>query len=372
MKAFLYLPNSMFKRDLLNLKSYDWFIIFSILILSFFGLVALYTLSLGKEDFLNFKKQLLFFLIGLFLFFLFASINYRYLKFYSFYLYILFLLIFLLLFIFGKTIRGATSWFHFGILSFQPVEFFKIIFILVLAGFFSKGRHFSEWGRIVGSAFLLFVPLILILIQPDFGSALILFLVWLGEVFFLKIRFFKLVFVLFIIFSLLFSSWFFLKDYQKERLITFLNPSADPLGRGYNISQAMIAVGSGGFWGKGLGEASQSQLRFLPASQTDFIFAVLAEEFGFFGIFFLLSFFLLLLYRIKKVGERVKNDFSLFLILGVWFLLFFEVFVNLGVNLGLLPVTGITLPFVSYGGSSLLSHFILLGIVENIIKEGYV
>ena len=160
---------------------------------------------------------------------------------------------------------------------------------------------------------------------------------------------------------------FFFKDYQKQRVFTFLDPSFNPLNQGYNVAQAIIAVGAGGITGRGIGFGSQSQLKFLPEAQNDFIFAVIAEELGFLGVCLIISFFTIFFYRCLISLKKINNDFGIFFILGSMGLIFIEMFINIGMNIGILPVIGISLPFVSYGGSAIISVFILVGIIESII-----
>ncbi|MDP2753473.1 MAG: FtsW/RodA/SpoVE family cell cycle protein, partial [Nitrospirota bacterium] len=253
--------------------------------------------------------------------------------------------------------------------NLQPVEFIKFILILFLARYFSSAslkinplKHLIITG---GGAFIL---IILVLAQPDFGSALLLLLLWLAMI---ALAGFKRKY--FIVLALIFAvvgtaGWTFMfKDYQKQRVLTFLNPSFNPLEQGYNISQAIIAVGAGGLSGRGLGFGSQSQLKFLPEAQTDFIFAVIAEESGFLGVVLTLAFFAVFFYRCLVNLKKVNNDFGVFFIVGGLCLIFIEMFINISMNIGLLPVIGISLPLLSYGGSAMVSNLMLIGVIESII-----
>jgi len=206
-----------------------------------------------------------------------------------------------------------------------------------------------------------------ILLQPDFGSALILFALWfiLLVLTGLKKKYLLLLLLIFVVTGV-FSWEFVLKDYQQERILVFLNPVRDPFGGGYNVTQSVIAIGSGKFFGRGLGFGSQSQLKFIPEAQTDFIFAVIAEEFGLIGVLLILGFFGLVFHRLYRIASRSRDDFGLFLVLGVMVLLFLHLFVNFGMNLGIMPVMGISAPFLSYGGSFLISCLILIGIAESV------
>src|SRR3989338_5034256 len=210
------------------------------------------------------------------------------------------------------------------------------------------------------------IPLGLIVIQPDLGTALVIFFTWAGMLMLSKVKKTHLLwlFLAFLIAAIL--AWSsVLHDYQKQRIHTFLNPTADPQGQGYNVLQSIIAVGSGQYLGRGVGRGLQSQLKFLPERQTDFIFASLAEELGFIGSMFVIGLFFVLLLRMITVMKSARDDFGMFLVLGVFMMILFEVTVNVGMNIGLLPITGIPLPLVSYGGSSLLGTFLSLGLVES-------
>jgi rod shape determining protein RodA len=224
---------------------------------------------------------------------------------------------------------------------------------------------------VIVSGLLALVPFTLVLMQPDLGSALVYLVMWLGLLLFSGI---KRVYSLILVVSGILVSWgawaFALKDYQKNRIISFLNPAADPLGSGYNVIQSKIAVGSGGLFGRGLGHGSQSQLRFLPEQHTDFIFAVLTEELGFLGGFLLLFLFLILFVRMIKAGKFSRDEFGIILAIGAVIIFTFQIFTNVGMNIGILPVTGIPLPLVSYGGSALLIFLMLIGLIESVFVRG--
>jgi len=361
----------MFNRILLYLKNFDWILFLPVLLLVIFGLIEIYSVALSREtiDLLNFKKQFIFVGLGIGLLFFFAFFNYHHLSSLSNYLYLIGAVILAAVLIFGVTIRGTKGWFYFGEISLQPVEFIKVILILFLAKYFSSfSTRIRPIKHLLLSGLGCFLFVCLVLAQPDFGAALILLLVWIVMIIFAGFNK-KYLLVIGLILVLVFSaSWvFFFKDYQKQRIITFINPSFDPLNQGYNISQAIIAIGAGGLTGRGIGFGSQSQLKFLPESQNDFIFAVIAEELGFFGVGLIILFFFIFFYRCLINIKRINNDFGIYFILGMTGLIFIEMFINIGMNLGMLPVIGIFLPFVSYGGSAILSSLILVGIAESII-----
>lgn len=361
----------MFNKLIIYLKNFDWILFTSVLLLICFGLAEIYSVALGRSqlDLLNFKKQIIFIVIGIILGFLLAFFDYHNLRSYSKYFYIFGLILLAGVLVFGQTIRGTKGWYSLAGFNLQPVEFIKFVLVLFLAKYFSssslKSREFKHL-LISGSGALLFIALVLA--QPDFGSALILFLLWLAMIVLVGFNK-KYLLVICLILAVFFTgSWYFvLHDYQKQRIITFLNPSFNPLAQGYNVSQAIIAVGAGGIIGRGLGFGSQSQLKFLPEAQTDFIFAVVAEELGLVGVLLILLFFAIFFYRCLYHLKRVNNDFGIFFILGSLSLIFIEMFINIGMNLGLLPVIGISLPLLSYGGSGMISSLMLVGVIESII-----
>ncbi len=353
------------------LKNFDWILFSSILILLIIGLVEIYSIALGQENIslLNFKKQIFFLIIGITLLFLFSFLDYHILKSSSNFLYIFAVLFLIAVLFLGNKVHGTRGWFSLGNFGIQPVEFVKIILIIFLANFFSAvSMKTQPIKRLLLSFAWVGLLVFLVLMQPDFGSAFLLGAIWfivsLAAGF--KKKYFIILSLIFII--VIAISWMFLfKDYQKQRMITFLNPSVASLEQGYNVRQAIIAVGSGGLTGRGIGFGSQSQLKFLPEAQNDFIFAVISEELGFLGVFLVVGLFFLFFMRCLLNLKNVKSDFGIFFILGALGLIFIEMFINIGMNIGLVPVIGISLPFLSYGGSSIISTLILVGIIESII-----
>lgn len=365
-------------RRLNNLSAsfhgFDWWLAAAVFLLSLFGLAAIYSVGLGRPDshLLDFKKQIIFLIVGLGLMILASRFSYTFYRAASRSFYTFCLLLLLGVLFFGTAIRGTKGWFVWGGMSFQPVELMKAGLILLLAFFASRrARSFSTLNFFAGSAFYAALAAILVILQPDFGSTLLLILVWFSLILISGTKKKYLIMLFFVLCSLFMVSWFFLfKDYQKERLLIFLNPERDPLGRGYNITQSIIAVGSGEFMGRGLGFGSQSQLRFLPETQTDFIFAVVAEEMGFVGASLIIALFALLFWRLIKLAQASRDDFVLFTSLGILAVFFWQFFINIGMNLGLLPIAGLTLPFMSAGGSSLLVNFLLIGIAQSLARTG--
>lgn len=355
---------------LLNLKKLDWTLITSSVLLVAIGLISIYSSSLAKGNFLNFKKQIIFLIISFFLMIFFSFFDWRIFR-ENPYL-ILFLYFFCLisltgLFFFAPEIKGAKGWYKLGPISIDPIEFTKIIFIILLAKYFSM-RHVEMYriGHILISGFYMAIPAVLIFFQPDLGSVLILVILWVGILIIsgIKIRHFLILSLFsFLILILIWS--FFLKDYQRQRIISFFQPRIEPLGTSWSAIQAKIAIGAGSIFGQGLGSGSQVQLGFLPEPQTDFIFSAIAEEMGMLGIvtmFFLFSF---LIWRILKIAISSRSNFPRLFASGLAILLVSQIFIHIGMNLGILPIIGIPLPLTSYGGSSLISNFISLGILQS-------
>ncbi len=350
-----------FLRKILDI---DWLLFCSAVFITIFGLV---TMSSFGDIGPYFIRQFIWLLLSIFLFFILSLLDYRFLKrtgivVTTFIISVLFLIA---LFIFGKVAGGAQGWFDFGLFSVQPSELVKLMVIILLAKYFSK-RHIeiANIRHIFVSGAYVFVVFSLVFLQPDFGSALIIFLLWLGMILLSGISK-KHLLAVFALGSVAFCIlWFFvLMPYQQARIVNFIHPLADPLGSGYSARQSTIAVGSGQLLGKGIGFGTQSRLNFLPEHQTDFIFAAYAEEWGFVGIFFLFILYGLLIWRILKNAYYGASNFEILFGCGVAIMFLTHFLINVGMNLGLMPVTGITLPFMSYGGTHLMTSFIALGIL---------
>ncbi|MBU1071423.1 rod shape-determining protein RodA [Patescibacteria group bacterium] len=352
-----------------HLRKLDWSLIIIVLLLTGVGLLTIYGIG-SPESVISLKKQSIFLGLGFLLMIILSFFDYHVFKNNSSILVILYLLslISLIFVLFSQEIRGASSWFHLGPINFEPIEFVKIIVILFLAKYFSL-RHIELYRvrHLIVSGFYMALLVGVVILQPDFGSALVILSIWLGMIIVAGIKFRHLV-VLFLILILLFvGCWFaLLKDYQKTRILIFLNPQEDPYGGGYHISQSLIAVGSGSWLGQGLGANSQAGLKFLPEQHTDFIFATLAEQRGLLGVSILLVLFILLFWRAVKIILASSNNFSRLFVAGLIIMIFVQVVINIGMCMAILPVTGLTLPLVSYGGSSLVSIFIALGILQSI------
>lgn len=359
-----------------NFKDLDWVSIGYVFILNIVGLLSLFSALHMKGEFIGrsiFLKQIFWILLGWFLLFLFSNLNHR--LFYELCWFIYGVSLFLLIFVAvtGKVRMGAQRWLQVFGFSFQPSELAKIASLFVIARNFSSQTFKKEASRsfmreIIFNFFPVGVLCVFIFIQPDLGTSLVLVLLFIltGLASGLRRRNI-LIFSLLLLLSLPFG-WSFLKDYQKERLTVFLNPDRDPLGAGYTIIQSRMAIGSGRFWGKGFLSGTQNQLNFIPARHTDFIFTVVAEEWGFIGCIFLLSLYYLFLRRILYVSRGVKEKFSFILCVGIFSLFFIHIFINITMVMGLLPVVGLPLLFLSYGGSYMIENFILVGIFLNISK----
>lgn len=353
------------------LDRFDFILLIAVFLLILIGLLSIYSIGLSNAEtkMIFFNRQLIFALSGIVLLFLFAFIDYRFLKsYYKTFLSVTFLLLFAVLIV-GGIIRGTSSWFYFFGFQFQPVELAKIVLVIFLASYLSnKAKEFYSWKPIITSAIASFAIISLVVLQPDIGSAFILFIIWFMMILFTNISKKKIMIITFLIIIILSAGWFvFFKDYQKDRIITFLNPKQDPLGVGYNLSQSIIAIGSGQLTGRGFGLGSQSQLNFLPEQRTDFIFAVISEEFGLLGSTLTIILIIILFFRMIVIIRKTNDNFAVFLVLGFLIMFFTQSILNMAMNAGIAPIIGLPLPFVSYGGSSLWMSLIAIGILESIV-----
>lgn len=358
------------------IRKLDWITIATVALLSALGLVVIYSTTLNEVGgFTRAEKQGISFLLGFILFIVMCLIDYRAWRSYATVLYVGLLLVLVAVLFLGTNVRGTHSWFDFGFYRFQPSEIGKFVMVVVLAHFFAK--HIKDRRRLVSvitSLVYVLVPFGLILLEPDLGTALVYIGLWLGMLLASGIRLRH--FLILIAVGVLLASlgWTQLKPYQQARIRVFLNqnnPTSEEAKKAeltddYNVHQSKIAIGSGGLMGKGLGQGTQSQLKFLPEQQTDFIFAATAEELGFAGSSFLLLLFAVLIVRIIWIAHLARDDLGMFIAIGVASIFLVQIIVNVGMNLGLMPVTGIPLPLVSYGGSSLLGTLALLGLVESV------
>ncbi len=355
---------------LLNFRYFDVYIFGSGTLLLILGLLMIYSTTLESPTNLM-LRQLVFAVVGFVGMFAVAFFDYRKIKKSTAVLYVLIVSSLLFVYFLGSDIRGSSRWIDLGFFRIQPAEFTKLAMVIIMAKFLDQaGEKIKDVRYVFLACLYMAIPFILVLIEPDLGSASVILFVWLSMLFISKMN--KKHFALIVLGMVLVSSlgWFFvLEDYQKNRVYTFLDPSKDPQGRGYNVIQSIIAVGSGSITGRGVGRGFQSQLKFLPERQTDFIFASTAEELGLLGSSFILGMFGVILFRLVKAAQRARDNFGMYLTLGIFFMLLYQILINIGMNLGVLPVTGIPLPLVSYGGSSLLTTLFALGLVQSIIAR---
>ncbi len=352
-------------------RNIDWVMFGSALLVSGAGLVTMSSFT-GESPF--FSRQIIWISVAAISFLICSLIDFRFLR-QTRFIVTLFAIIcstLLLLFGLGHVANGAKSWFSLGFFSFQPSDPAKIVLILLLAKYFSR-RHveIAHIRHILVSGLYAMILFLLIILQPDFGSAVVIFLIWFGMVMVSGIskKHLLAVFIVGLISGAMMWTFVF-HDYQKQRILSFIYPLADIQGAGYNAYQSMIAVGSGELLGKGIGYGTQSKLLFLPEYQTDFIFAAFAEEWGFVGATILLGLFGILLWRILSNASRGATNFETLFGIGISILFVAHLIINIGMNVGLLPVTGITVPFMSYGGSHLLVEFTALGIISSMAKYG--
>ncbi len=351
----------------------DYNLLLPVLLLIIVSIVNLYSATMGMQGKANgvsplFYKQLLWFFIGTVALFVFASIDYRMLKKLSMVLYGATILLIMITIVKGRTAYGAQRWLSLGFFSFQPSELAKFALLLVLANYFDE--HWIENGYTIGSLLapiiMILIPFLLIIKQPDLGTAIIILLIGASIILFsgVKLRTFLLFLVAFV--TILPLGWHFMKGYQKTRLVAFVDPYKDPLGSGYHLLQSRIAVGSGKLFGVGYLKGTQSHLNFLPESHTDFIFSVLAEEWGFAGCVVVIALFAFILFEGLRISRYAKDRFGVVLAFGITISIFLQFFINIGMSTGILPVVGITLPFMSYGGTSVLMFMIEIGILLSI------
>ena len=343
----------------------------AMLLLAIVGLTLLYSTTLSSGSNSIFVRQALFLLVGLAGFLFFSFFDYHALAKANRVIYVVFIILLIYLVVLGSHIKGSKRWIDLGIFNFQVAEFIKISVILGLSRLMYLRRgEINRWPNIIWSFLYAFIPATLILLEPDLGSAIVLMSIWAGIILISPIK--KKFLVILLLSACLVAGlgWkFALKPFQRDRVKVFLDPQLDPQGKGYNVRQAAIAVGSGQLLGRGLGKGMQSQHKFLPERQTDFIFAASSEEIGFLGTTTLLILYFFLFFRILKIIRMARDDLGMYIAAGVFFLFFTHVVVNIGMNVGLLPVTGIPLPFISAGGSSLIVELTCLGIIQNIAMQ---
>jgi rod shape determining protein RodA len=357
-------------------KNFEFGILGGVVLITVLGLVNLYgstvpTYTGGVFSF--FGKQLIWLLISILSMVLVVCINYHTLVYYAHYIHLFSLSLLCLVVFMGGVSSGAQRWIELGPLSLQPSELAKITLLLSLTKTFSGCFGEGDPGRSMLKSIFVFVPTVaLVFIQPDLGTSIVLLFLFFSVLFFANVPLRRLMWLpatLILVAPLL---WFGLKDYQKERVLTFINPDRGLLSTGYHINQSKIAIGSGRFWGKGFGGGTQGRLRFLPEQHTDFAFSSWSEQSGFLGAVFLVVIYFFVISGCLKVAFRAKDREGFCLVMGVCALIFLQTIINVGMTVGVLPVVGITLPFFSYGGSSLLTCMVLVGLVFNVSLKRFV
>jgi rod shape determining protein RodA len=358
------------------LKNFDWSIPFVAILISLLGVATIYSATrpvfdLHQQTF--YLRQLYWIGLGVIVFLVVISIDYRYLIRFAYILFLIGLVLLVIVLFVGRKGMGAQRWIPLGPFSFQPSEFFKIFFVITLSRYLSETELSKPLGlqRLIRMfALFVFTPFMLIVKQPDLGTAIILLLLFSGMVMIAGVR--RKIAVMAIIIGLISMPfignimWENLRDYQRQRLVAFIEPEADPRGVGYHITQSKITIGSGGFKGKGYQKGTQGPLRFLPERHTDFIFSIFAEEWGFVGSVVLFSLYLFLIIKGLDTVRKARDLSGSFIVFGVSLAFSSYFIINVGMTLGMVPVVGIPMPLFSYGGTAMLSNFLALGIIENV------
>jgi len=353
--------------DRVHLREIDWILTALVVVNSLVGVLLIYSATSAGGG-AQALKQLLWLGAGFAVFFLTISIDYKVWMAFAPYIFGLFLLFMAGLFVFGRTVAGSRSWIRIASVGGQPSEIAKIVVVLLLARLFSEYRApYATTGMIALSLAVVGAPIGLILLQPDFGTAMCFLPILFGALVLAGLR--RKTVIVFLVGALALGAigWgFVLKDYQKKRIETVINPAQDPRGAGYHVRQSQIAIGSGGLTGKGFLKGTQSGLKFLPARHTDFIFAVLGEEFGFFGVFVVLGLYFAMLARMFKSVGRSRDRAGIYITFLAASVIAFQFLVNILMIVGLLPITGIPIPLLSYGGSSLFATYFAVGLIVNV------
>ena len=349
-----------------NQQYIDWILYLAIFFVVVLGLVVIYSLAflMGQKDF--FWNQIVYASIGFGVMIAISFLDYRLLKNISIPLYIIGLILLVLVLLFGKSTFGATRWIEFKFFQLQPSEIMKFMIIVFLASFLSQNeelrlKHFIYIIVEIG------LPVFLVILQPDIGTALVFIFISIMMLIAHGLKRNQIVGLLIFIGLAIPISWkYILRGYQKSRIFNFINPQNDPFHQGYNVLQSIIATGSGMLFGRGLGKGIQSQLKFLPVPYTDFIFAALAEQLGYVGVIVLIMLFCVIFWRVLKIAKSASDQFGYYLCIGLFSMILFQFLINIGMNIGLAPVTGIPLPLISYGGTSLIITLLTFGVVQSV------
>jgi rod shape determining protein RodA len=357
-------------------KDFDWPLLGAAILLSAISLTEIYSATMnsaaGGHSYL--VRQLAAVGVGLVCLFVIASLDYHAISEHIPWIYLGSCVVLVYTLIFGKSTFGTRGWIQFGSLSIQPAEIIKMVVVVALARYLSErhGERYMSLSQILKTCLIFGVPVLLVMLQGDLGTAITFMPALAFGLFIRGIRPAALISLSLGFLLVLPVSWFFLKDYQKDRILTFIHPEMDPLGKGYQIIQSKIAIGSGGFWGKGVFKGSQNQLQFLPTRHTDFIFSVVGEELGFLGVAVTLGSLTFIIFRSVVNAKTARDSLGMFIVMGIVGIYFFHIVENVGMVIGFMPVTGVPLPFLSYGGTSALSAFIGLGLVMSVRRCRYV
>lgn len=360
----------MFNRELW--KHFDFWLFGAVVFLSLFGILMIQSAIAGNTELAGLvKRQAIYLGIGLGVLVVAALINYRYWKNFSNLLYILTILFLAVILIAGTISFGAQRWLEVGLVNIQPAEIAKIVLILVLADYFSKNANKEKNVRWVLISFIIVAGIVVqILLQPNLSSSILLFVIWFAMLWIsgLPTKYLLILGASVIVISVV--AFPFLQEYQQQRILSFINPDPNArYGNTYNVEQALITIGNGGWLGKGYGHGTQVQLRFLKVRHTDFIFSAIAEEFGFVGTVLIVALLVFVIIRCFRAARLASDNYGAMIAFGFSMLIFFQTAVNIGVNLRVIPVTGQTLPFISYGGSSLLSLMLGVGLIESVLMH---
>lgn len=360
-----------------RVRKIEFGIMFITLSLIVFGILMIYSIGAisDGDDPLHFaKRQLLWAFFGIGIMGGMVFLDYSKLKAYFPLIYGGIILLLLTIILFGKSTLGAQRWISIGSFQLQPSEFAKLAIIIALAAFLEKSEgKLHDVKTVIQAIGITIVPILLIIMQPDLGTALVFVFILIGILISagIKVKHLAVILIVGLLLVAMVFQFNILKDYQQTRLVVFLNPDIDPSGGGYNLRQSMIAIGSGGIFGKGLFSGTQSRLNFIPERHTDFIFSVIGEELGLVGGGLLVLGFFLLLTRTLAIGANSRNHFGLLLATGITSMWAFQVLINIGMTIGIMPITGIPLPFISYGGSSMMTNMFAVGLLLSIYARRF-
>ncbi len=359
-------------------QNFDWLLIVAVGLLVLLGIVLINNTTVAVEGLFDTSnliedftfRQILFAVIGFVALFILSQLDYRLFAGLQWVFYLVMLILLGIVFLLGRFTLGAQRAISFGTFQLQPSEVGKLLIVLVLAKFLAdNARQMDKWRTLAFSFGIVAIPTVMVYLQPDLGTSLIFLFVWGVMILAAGLSWKQILTLAAVLAVLLPLVWLTMQPYQRDRITTFLDPNADPLGSGYNVNQARIAIGSGQIVGRGIGSGTQSQLQFLRIRHTDFIFSVVGEELGFFGGIFFFALYAFVLIRMLRAAQVSRSTFGRLTAVGFAAALFFQAFVNLGMNVGIMPVTGIPLPFVSSGGSSLITYLMMIGIIQSILAH---